>query len=105
MNRLDQIEKTFENSKKTYEEDLHFQCAAYEDIPYLLALVKKYKEALEFYGDRETWIIRDRASWYTKTQKQLSDQDMQLDYKHPGTDWVGSVVTAGKRAREALKEE
>lgn len=62
------------------------------------------KEALEYYGDPESWIERHKHSWDRSNPYKKDDRELIKDYHHPNTDWVGSVVVGGKRAREALKK-
>ena len=61
-------------------------------------------DALEFYGNHESWINRDIAGdiWHRAIPKQHGDSETIRHYEHPNTDWVGTVVVGGKKAREAL---
>jgi hypothetical protein len=72
----------------------------------VLSLIEEltaYRECLEFYADPENWIKRYTNHWVAKGGPHLDDE-MILDYKHPGTDWVGTITVSGKRAREVLKK-
>jgi len=65
---------------------------------------KKLREALEFYADPENYIERYKDHWVHSTPCQKGDREFIKQYKHPGTEWIGTVGVGGKRAREALKE-
>ena len=62
--------------------------------------------ALKFYGNHESWINRDIAGdiWHRASPKQHGDSETIRHYEHPNTDWVGTVVVGGKKAREALEQ-
>lgn len=66
-------------------------------------LRKDAKALAEFYGDPETWIDRSKNDWKRSYPKN-ADEELMRDYKHPGTDWVGSIVVNGKNAREFLEK-
>lgn len=63
---------------------------------------QKLADALKFYANPESWIDRNKDSW--KKSRPKGDDEMLRDYKHPETDWTGTVVVGGKKAREVLKE-
>jgi uncharacterized Zn finger protein (UPF0148 family) len=65
---------------------------------------KKMREVLEFYANPEKWIKRNEESWRTSNPREFGDDEMIMKYKHPNTDWVGTVRVGGKRARALLKE-
>lgn len=65
--------------------------------------VEVLEEALSFYGNPESWIIRDKHAWRKSSPRSHGDDENILDYHHPNRDWVGTVAVGGKRAREALK--
>lgn len=66
---------------------------------------EKLRDALRFYGDPENWIKRNIDSWETSNPREYGDSEIIQKYKHPNTDWTGSVVIGGKRARQALGGE
>jgi hypothetical protein len=66
------------------------------------AVIKVMREALEFYGSPESWIIRDKHAWRKSSPKSHGDDEIILNYKHPNRDWVGTVTVGGKKARSAL---
>lgn len=69
----------------------------------LLPLLKNYRRALEvvrFYGDPESYIKRSRDSW---TRKNPEPGEVIPDYRHPGRDWVGTIVVGGHKARAFMQ--
>lgn len=74
------------------------------EITQLKVKLEKAKEALRFYGDAEHWIKREPDSWNKVSPREHNDSEIIKNYAHPKTDWVGSVVVGGKRARAALRE-
>lgn len=88
---------------------LQFQGRLIEVVPKseltkLRKRVEVLEEALSFYGNPESWIIRDKHSWRKSSPKSHGDEETILTYQHPNRDWVGTVVVGGIRAREALAE-
>lgn len=63
---------------------------------------KELKECAEFYGNPENWITRRESSWDKTDPRRHGDSELILGYRHPNTEWIGSVTVGGKRAREAL---
>ena len=75
---------------------------AEKEITALKAEVKELRECLEFYADPEHWIKRDKHCWKRTSPKEHGDYIMILNYKHPNTDWIGTVEVGGKMATEIL---
>lgn len=63
---------------------------------------ERLKDALCFYADPENYIDRKKDSWDKKYPE--NDSEMIRNYNHPNTDWVGTIVVGGKKAREALSK-
>jgi len=61
-------------------------------------------EALSFYASPENWIERTSDSWDRSDPRYKGDLELIKNYKHPKTDWKGTVSVGGKRAREALQK-
>lgn len=77
--------------------DMYFLANAPSDIGYLLSLVKRYREALEFYSERK----------HMKMNEDLSNTSINYDYSK--MDWkIGPPyvvgVEFGQIARQALSE-
>lgn len=67
-------------------------------------VIEELKRAVEFYADKENWIIRNKAGWVPGNPRHVGDEEQILNYEHPGTDWVGTVRVGGKLARATLSE-
>lgn len=80
--------------------DTKFIALAANELKPLLENYKRALEVVRFYGDPESYIKRDRDSWTKKTPE---PGEMILGYRHPGREWVGTIVVGGKRAREFLR--
>ena len=88
-----------EEAKK--QPDVVFICQR-KEIEKLQEENKILREVLEFYADPEKWIFRREDTWSKVDPKWHGDGELIKKYKHPKTDWIGSVEVGGKRAREAL---
>lgn len=73
------------------------QCALNDKVHERL---KEAEKMISFYADPESWINRiiEKDVWSSV----VPDEEMILGYKHPGTDWNGTVRAGGKKAREYL---
>jgi len=61
----------------------------------------EYRQVLEFYADPENYLKRNEDAW---VYRQLEDEETIRSYKHPNTDWTGTVKVGGRRARKALND-
>jgi uncharacterized protein YmfQ (DUF2313 family) len=61
-------------------------------------------EALEYYADPENYILRNIQEGEWTTIMPVSDKEIIRNYKHPETDWVGTINVCGKTARKALQD-
>jgi hypothetical protein len=75
---------------------------ATQEIATLKAAVLQLSEALEYYGDPENYIERFKDHWVHSSPCQKGDRVFIKNYKHPETDWIGTVGVGGKRARETM---
>lgn len=57
---------------------------------------KELKECAEFYGNPENWITRRESSWDKTDPIWHGDSELILGYRHPNTEWIGSVTVGGK---------
>ena len=64
--------------------------------------LEKAEKVIEFYGNPETYISRNISAGLISYVNLLEDREQIREYKHPDTDWLGTVNVGGKRAREAL---
>lgn len=62
------------------------------------------KKCAEFYADPENYILRNIQEGEWTTIMPASDKEIIRNYKHPETDWVGTINVCGKTARKALQD-
>lgn len=98
------LAKELEETKANAQEDLEIMQNQALEIGRLAKDLAIAREALEFYADPEKWINRKAQFWERTCPKSKGDEEMILGYKHPTTDWSGTVVVGGKTARKALKQ-
>jgi|SRR5690554_492537 len=77
-------------------------CGFHPEIEALKEANKVLREAVEFYGDPEMWMIKDKHSWRKSSPKSHGDDEMIINYQHPRRDWVGTIIVGGKLARKAI---
>jgi hypothetical protein len=68
------------------------------EIKSLRAQLADANEIARFYGEPQNQIKYHLSSWQRISP--LNDDEIIQNYKHPERDWIGSIVVAGKRARE-----
>lgn len=62
------------------------------------------KKCAEYYADPENYILRNIQEGEWTTIMPASDKEIIRNYKHPETDWVGTINVCGKTARKALQD-
>jgi len=97
-------ELALEGAKRNAETAIHRMEKSESELTKLRKRVEVLQEALSFYGNPESWIIRDKHYWRKSSPKSQGDDELIKDYHHPNRDWIGTVVVGGKRARQALAE-
>jgi hypothetical protein len=75
-----------------------------EHIKKLEAQLASAKEVIKYYGDPEQWMEKTAESWKKTNPSRHGDKEIIKNYKHPNSEWTGTISVGGKKARLWLKE-
>jgi hypothetical protein len=75
-----------------------------QKIKALEEMLESARGVISFYGNPESWIERTSDSWDRSDPRYKGDLEQIRNYKHPKTDWRGTISVGGKRAREWLRQ-
>jgi hypothetical protein len=77
-------------------------CSVCEELATLKQRLAEAETLLEWYADPENYIRRNHDGW---KRVDCADDELIKNYRHPQTEWIGSVSVSGRRAREYFQRK